>query len=85
MRVTFTHTTFTKGTSRADWLRSDLHTWGLPASQPCRRAKVLQVEAGKGMAVPLTHAKLGVFEIQGVTNLFAPLLIWAFVTPDEAF
>lgn len=37
------------------------------------------------MVVPLTHAKMGVFEIQGVTKLFAPSLIWAFFTPNEAF
>lgn len=30
--VIFTHATVTKGTSRGEWLRSDLYLWGLPAS-----------------------------------------------------
>lgn len=30
--VIFTHATFTKGTSRGEWLISDLYLWGFPAS-----------------------------------------------------
>lgn len=56
-----------------------------PHSRVGQQGHSKQQQQERAWQVPLTHAMMGAFEIQGVTNPFAPLLIWAFIPPNEAF
>lgn len=76
------HTISTKGTTRGDLTC----TPGAPSlSVVGQQGSSKQQEQGRVWQVSLTHAKMQGFEIQGITNPFAPLLIWAFVPPNKTF